>query len=35
MVNVADSSSFTILRVMVLIQRNIRVRRDFREDSKE
>ena len=35
MVNVADLSSFTILRVLVLTQRNIRVRRGFREDLKE
>ena len=34
-VNVADLSSFTILRVLVLTQRNIRVRRGFRKDLKE
>ena len=35
MVNAEGSSSFTILIVVVLTQRNIRVRRDFREDLKE
>jgi hypothetical protein len=35
MVDVADLSSFTILRVLVLTQHNIRVRRDFKVDSKE
>jgi hypothetical protein len=35
MVNIADLSSFAILRVLVLTQYNIRVRRGFREDLKE
>jgi len=35
MVNVADLSSFTILRVVVLTQRNVRAQRDFRVDLKE
>ena len=35
MVDVADSSLFAILRVLVLTQRNIRVRRRFGEDSKK
>ena len=35
MVDVADSSSFAILRVMVLIQHNIKARRDFKVDLKE
>jgi len=35
MVNVADLSSFTILRIVVLTQRNIKARRGFKEDLKE
>ena len=35
MVNVVDSSSFAILRVVVLTQRNVRVQRDFKVDLKE
>ena len=35
MVNVADLSSFTILRVMVLTQYNIRAQRGFKIDSKK
>jgi len=35
MVNIADLSSFAILRVLVLTQRSIRARRDFRKDLKE
>ena len=35
MVDVADSSSFTISRVVVLTQYNIRGRRDFKVDLKE
>jgi len=35
MVNVADLSLFAILRVVVLMQRNIRARRGFKEDLKE
>jgi len=35
MVNVADLSLFTILRVLVLTQHNIRARRGFRVDLKE
>jgi hypothetical protein len=35
MVNMADLSSFTILRVIVLTQYNIRERRDFKVDLKE
>ena len=35
MVDVVDLSSFTILRVVVLTQHNIRVRRDFKIDLKE
>jgi len=35
MVDVADSSSFAILRIVVLTQCNIRARRGFKEDSKE
>jgi len=35
MVNVADLNSFAILRVVVLTQRNVRARRDFKVDLKE
>ena len=35
MVNVADLSLFTILRVVVLTQYNIRKRKDFKIDLKE
>ena len=35
MVDVADLSSFTILRVVVLTQYNIRAQRDFKVDLKE
>ena len=35
MVDVADLSSFTISRVVVLTQYNIRERRDFKVDLKE
>ena len=35
MVDVADLSSFTILRVVVLTQYNIKERRDFKIDLKE
>ena len=35
MVDVADLSSFTISRVVVLTQRNIRAQRGFKEDLKE
>jgi len=35
MVNMADLSSFAILRIVVLTQRNIRARRGFKEDLKE
>ena len=35
MVDVADSSSFTILRVIVLTQYNIRERRNFKINLKE
>jgi hypothetical protein len=35
MVDVADSSSFTILRVVVLTQHNVREQRDFKIDPKE
>ena len=35
MVDVADLSSFAILRVVVLTQRNIREQRDFKVDPKE
>ena len=35
MVNVADSSLFAILRVVVLTQYNIRARRDFKIDLKK
>jgi len=35
MVDVADLSSFAISRVVVLTQRNVRARRDFRVDLKE
>jgi hypothetical protein len=34
-VNIGDSSSFTILIVVILTQYNIRARRGFKEDSKE
>ena len=34
-VNVADLSSFAILRVVVLTQYNVRERRDFKVNSKE
>ena len=34
-VDIADLSSFAILRVVVLTQRNIRARRDFKVDLKE
>jgi hypothetical protein len=35
MVNIADLSSFAILRVVVLMQHNIREQRDFKVDPKE
>ena len=35
MVDVADLSSFTILRVVVLTQYNMRARRDFKVNLKE
>ena len=35
MVNVADLSSFAILRVVVLTQHNVKVQRDFKVDLKE
>ena len=35
MVNVADLSSFAILRVVILTQYNVRERRDFKVDLKE
>ena len=35
MVDVADLSSFAILKVMVLTQYNVRARRDFKVDLKE
>ena len=35
MVDVADLSSFAILRVVILTQYNIRARRDFKVDLKE
>ena len=35
MVNMADLSSFTILRVVVLMQYNIKARRDFKINLKE
>ena len=35
MVNVADSSLFAILRVVVLTQYNIRERRDFKINPKK
>ena len=35
MVNIADSSSFAISKVVVLTQHNIREQRDFKVDSKE
>ena len=35
MVDVADLSSFTILRVVVLTQYNTKERRDFKVDLKE
>ena len=35
MVDVADSSSFAILRVVVLTQYNIREQREFKVDLKE
>ena len=35
MVDVADLSSFAILRVVALTQHNIRERRDFKVDPKE
>ena len=35
MVDVVDLSSFTILRVVVLTQHNIRARRDFKIDLKK
>ena len=35
MVNVADLSLFTILRVVVLTQYNIKAWRDFKVDLKE
>ena len=35
MVDVADSSSFAILRVVVLTQYNIRERRDFKVNPKK
>ena len=35
MVDVADLSSFAILRVVVLTQHNVRERRDFKVDPKE
>ena len=35
MVNVADLSSFTILRVIVLTQYNIREQRDFKINLKK
>ena len=35
MVNMADLSSFTILKVVVLTQYNIRERRDFKVDLKK
>ena len=34
-VNVADSSSFTISRVVILTQHNIKGRRDFKVDPKK
>ena len=34
MVNMADSSSFTISRVVILTQYNIRERRDFKVNPK-
>ena len=34
-VNVADLSSFTILRIVVLTQHNIREQRDFKVNPKE
>ena len=35
MVNVADLSSFIILKVVILTQYNIRARRDFKINLKE
>ena len=35
MVNMADLSSFAILKVVVLTQHNIRERRDFKVNLKE
>ena len=35
MVNIADLSPFTILRVVVLTQYNIRERKDFKIDLKK
>jgi hypothetical protein len=35
MVDVADLSSFAILRVVVLMQYNVRARKDFKVDLKE
>ena len=35
MVNIADLSSFTVLRVLVLTQYNIGVQKDFKVDLKE
>jgi len=35
LVNIGDLSSFAILIIVVLTQRNIRARRDFGEDLKE
>ena len=35
MVNIIDLSSFTILRVVVLTQHDIRERRDFKVDLKK
>ena len=35
MVNIADLSSFTILKVVVLTQHNIRARRGFKIDLKK
>ena len=35
MVNIADLNLFTILRVVVLMQYNVRVQRNFKVDLKE